>query len=893
MVSLHSTDGPLATAQKLAAAGFNVLPARYKDKAPVVPWTKYQHTRTDHLLASWFGGSGNRNFWGMTGRMSGVIVIDCDSDAGERWWRDRIDEQMTATAKVKTRKGFHYYFRLPEDWDETKPVPSWSVHPKEDDTFEESFDVRADGTGVILPGSVHETGHHYKWVDADPDDPYASMLVAPPELLDGRYRAEAPVGSAGSGAGTRKGTGGTTRSMLSSLLEHPPGGEGSGRNDWMARVAGHYAKTYHNTQDLYTTHCRAANALMAEPLDDKEFQKTIDSVWKGEHERNPQRALDADCGWLQDAGYIIMTQVVLNKGDDNKEYDLAPYANFNIKAKGVMVDDDGQRTYWVEILTKRPGGRVDIIDAVLPANIAGDERKMRVWLAGYGVSVLAPNNMWPKEGSANLRIQRYLESQQPPVVTITAALGWDERVLAGGGGFVTHDGVITADNVYPMEDCGVRANPVLKTGGVAPHAYGFDNDGLEAKRVLREVLTFHEDEITSVFGAWWAACLVKPQIEEVSSLFPFVAIEAASESGKTNGFFDMMVQLNGNTRGESQSTKAALRDMAAAHKNGIVWIDDMDDPANLMELLRAATSGGTITKMGEDRVSVKNAKIVSPIVISGEQLGMSTQKALIDRAITIHATSPTGRRSFHDPSRPQWDDILTLREQYPNGLSALAGWLVQDALSATREVLAQVKAGRKGIAGRAADKVAILRAGARLLDYLVSDPEEEFDWDTGGRHTEVVEAYLDGRKVTTTQSFDNALTLKVLPWALRHFQYPDKAYVRKNPQDTDTPVFIREANGVMVSVRRILEEGVLGDGGPEIWFSVPMLAEAWSRANHGRVDKRTESEGALKQQADAIPGMGSGKQWKIVGAGGPKAYYRVIRGELVQELVARAEGSAG
>jgi len=92
--------------------------------------------------------------------------------------------------------------------------------------------------------------------------------------------------------------------------------------------------------------------------------------------------------------------------------------------------------------------------------------------------------------------------------------------------------------------------------------------------VLDEVLTYHDETVTSVFGAWWAACLLKPQIEVATSLFPFVAIEAPSESGKTNGFFQMMTQLNGNTRGETQPTKAALRDMAAAHRNGIVWVDD-------------------------------------------------------------------------------------------------------------------------------------------------------------------------------------------------------------------------------------------------------------------------------------------------------------------------------
>lgn len=890
MVRLHSTDGPLGTAKELAGYGFNVLPARYKDKSPLIPWTKYQKQRTDSLLSSWFGGTQQRNFWIMTGQMSGIIVVDCDNEAGATWWEDRLGTvTMESTARVKTRKGYHYYFRIPEAYI-GQVIPSWSVHPGEDDNFEESFDVRADGTGVIAAGSVHESGHVYRWVLPDgEDDPRACMLPAPEQLLDGSLRREAPRGGGGSGEGTRKSASGQTRSMLSSLLSNPPSGEGSGRNDWLARVAGHYAKTYHAQEDLYLSHCHAANQMMGEPLGKKEYTKTIESVWKGEHERHPQRALDADCGWLRDGGWIILTQIVNQDKEGNKEYGVDTYSNFNIKAKGVMVDEQGQRTYWVELMVRRPGGSTDKIDTVLPAVVSGDERKLRVWLAGFGVSVLPPDNMWPRSGPSNLRLQRYLESQQPPVVHIASTLGWDAAILNGAGGFVTHDGVITADRLIEVDSCGVRANPALQAGGLAPHVYGFENDEVEAKRVLREVMTFHDDTITAVFGSWWAACLLKPQIEEYSSLFPFVAIEATSESGKTNGFFDMMVQMNGNTRGETQSTKAALRDMAASHKSGIVWIDDMDDPANLMELLRAATSGGTLSKMGEDRMTIKNAKIVSPIVISGEQLGMSTQKALIDRAIPVNATSPTGRKSLHDPTRPQWDDILEVRERYPEGLSVLAGWFVQDALRVVDQVLVELKKGRRGVAGRAADKIAVLRAGAKLLDYLVAENPERYVWEEGGLYTKRVEDYLNKNQVAETAKYDNALTLKVLPWALRNWDFATGPSNRRHHGDVHTPAFVRSRTGAPVSVQESLTSEE--DFDLEVWFSIPFLAEAWSKSKHGREDKRTESEGALKQQADAIQGMGAGRQWKIKNAGGSRSFYRVIRGPMARTILERAEGT--
>lgn len=882
MVSLNSTDGALATAQTLAGMGFNVLPAKFKDKAPIIPWSKYQFTRTDRLLPSWFGGTRPFNYWVMTGRMSMIVVLDCDNEAGYNWWEERLTKPvMDAAARVSTSKGHHYYFKIPEDWDMEVAIPSWSVHVENGP----SFDVRADATGVIAPPSTHASGHVYEW-----ETPMAQAAVASPELLDGSYRTGAPSDAPASGEGTRKDSSGVTRSLLSALIDNPPGDEGSGRNDWLARVAGHYAKTYHNFNDLYLAHCRAANRMMSTPLDEAEFDKTVESLWRGEQDRNPQRACDVNCGWLLDAGSIIMTQIVTKGANDEKVFDLAPYCNFNLTTHGVMIEEDGRRTYWVKLLVDRGRGAIDQLDLVLSAKVLGDERSLATWLASYGVNILPPDNMWPKSGKPTLRIQRYLESQHPPEVSICSTLGWDEEILSGAGGFVTHDGVITQFDVKTADESGVRANPMLRSGGIAPHRYGFEKDGFEAKRVLREVMTFHEESLTSVFGAWWAACLVKPQIEDNSSLFPFVAIEAPSESGKTNGFFDMMVQLNGNTRGESQSTKAALRDMASAHKNGIVWIDDMNDLTELMELLRAATSGGTITKMAEDRISVKNAKIVSPIVISGETLGINSQKALLDRAIGIKATSPTARRSLHNPDRPQWDDVLLLKNQYKNGLADIAGWLVQDALSQVPNVVKALEVGRTAVGGRMADKIAIIRAGAKLLDHLIADTPDEMKaaWRGEGHNTFWVEKWVTEQTQSGISSFDNSLTLRLIPWALRRFDYADKPYARKFADQVDTPVFVKQPNGVAYLVHKALGEPTDGNNEPEIWFSTVMLAEAWSKANFGRIDQRTESYEALKGQAAVFPSRG--KQWRITGSNS-KAYYSVIRGEMAQRLLDRAEGS--
>lgn len=868
----------LQIAKELSAKGLQVFPARYKDKPPLVDWKKFQTTSAAPMLDKWFKNRGYLNYWVMTGRGSGFVVVDADSPEGDGWWREQLgDELLDSTAQSATFKGTHYWFQIPDGWD--KPIASWSCHPSKDDTHNVSFDFRADKTGVIVPPSVHETGFAYVWKRT-----LEHAVPAPVALLDGSLREKAPVATGEAGGGI--GTGGQTRSMLTRLLSNPPGGEGSGRNDWLARVAGHYAKTYHNQQDLYQAHCAQANASMGTPLDDDEFNKTIESIWRGEHQNNVYRSMDASTGYLTSGGNRLMCQVLVKSKDgESKNYEIVEYGDFDLKAKGVMTDEAGSRTYWCEVVRKKRdgSGETERFDIVLRGEVLGDDRNFRKYLARYACTIVPPENMWPRAGTPGIRVQRYLESQRPPVVEIVPCLGWNDNTIQESiGGFVTHDGAITADGHVGIEAVAVRSDPRLRSGGTAPFEYGFESNPVVARDTLREVLTFHDERVATVFGSWWAACLLKPQIEQRTALFPFMAVEAPSESGKTNGYFAMMTQLNGNTRGETQPTKAALRDMAAANRNGIVWIDDLDDPAYLMELLRAATSGGSLTKMGEDRESVKNTRIVAPIVISGEALGLGTQKALVDRAIILKAPSPVTRRSMRDSSKPQWDDILDLRASYPQGLHAVAGWYVQDALNCTEQVLQALRDGRTGGHGRAADKVAVLRAGARLLDWLVS--QEETSWKGAGEHATRLEQWLtghlvdpDGRAVT---SQENALTLEILPWALRQWHFPERAQAGEKVGEMDFPVFARGLDQL---------DPTLDGSEVEIWFRTDLLAEAWSSAHFGRNEKRTTTAAALKDQADALNCRS--KQFKVVNGGGRRGSYRRVPAGVALAVLTRAQGN--
>lgn len=322
-----------------------------------------------------------------------------------------------------------------------------------------------------------------------------------------------------------------------------------------------------------------------------------------------------------------------------------------------------------------------------------------------------------------------------------------------------------------------------------------------------------------------------------------------------------------------------LRDSASANRNGIVWADDLDDMAAYGEVLRASTSNGTASKMDMDRNGIRNTRIVAPILISGEQLGMGTQKALADRAVVISAPSPVGRMSLHDPKRIQWLDIQDLMGRYSgvDGLSVLAGWYQQQALSQVEEAITALSAEKQDAKGRHGDKVAVLLAGAKLLDSLLGHPGA---WEGKGPNYSRVQKWATGAESPLLA--DNTLTMEILPWALRTFHVHDQpeSFTMGRFQNIDTPVFVRFSGDVDLE----------GNGGTEVWVSASLLSDAWNRDNNRRVDSRTATNAAIGQQLDRVTVPNSSKPFKVAGTGRSNRYRKLLP-EYAQIVLQRSEVS--
>lgn len=832
----------LESALALRGLGWNVVAAPRGGKSPMGSWKRWQDEAIPERLVRETFTAGEHNLFVITGSVSQLAVLDCDDEASVEYWTDRLGDALKDTARVRTGKGYHFYFRL-------KPGQVERGRSSIDDSCK--WDLRAEGGGVIAPPSVHKSGKVYRWSPGKGPD---ALQDAPAALFE-RAKSEGQEDQE------------SPRSVLSHLVSNPPEGEG-GRNNWLTKVAGHYARHF-PFRDAYEFHVREAAAKLNPPLPEEEIEKMLESIWSSEQEKGGKDVPDVDedddeeawrrnllqpaeeTGWLVSGKTCILAQVS-RKTSQGFEKGLARWLDADIRVRGVVESSRG-REYEVELLL--PDG--DAATGTLPASTVADGRLLATWLANHGCSIGPPDGISPKRMPTGTRLLRYLEAQDAEVLESVEALGWHDESDA----FVTHEGLIRATGPAPFEH--VRPEPSVREW--APYQYGHGGCK-EAAAVLREVLGFHHQTVAAVFGSWWAACLLKPQIQEVASQFPFMALEAASESGKTTGFFSLMLQLSGNASGHSNPTRAALRDYLSAHRSGIVWVDDLDSLEAHGELLRNVTVGGALVKKGEGHHHQVVAHLRAALVVSGESLGLYGQKALLDRAILLEVPSPVGRKSKKTPDRPEWDDVLELRARHPD-LTAFAGSIVELALNQA-DLVPRFKDLRPG-AGRFADKLALLRLGARVLAGIAG---KEARWVV-----DLVDAWTED---TDNRGAENALTFRLLPAALHRTGW------KKRPQGPDpsrrqltTPAFVE------------------GEEGKEIvWFSPALLAEWWEQ-QQGRIDSRVESAEALTQQARALgmggkKGPGGGRKlWRLETGEGVQIYWKVPK-ELSQTLLERSRGQS-
>lgn len=146
-----------AAAHAYAARGWSVIVMQAHGKRPMLAWREFQqHPASAGTIERWFDRWPDANVGIVTGRVSGLVVVDIDARHGGP--DSVVDAENTLgplrpTVEATTGGGGrHLYYAHP------------GVAVANRVALRPGIDLRGDGGCVVAPPSVHPSGARYAWV---------------------------------------------------------------------------------------------------------------------------------------------------------------------------------------------------------------------------------------------------------------------------------------------------------------------------------------------------------------------------------------------------------------------------------------------------------------------------------------------------------------------------------------------------------------------------------------------------------------------------------------------------------------------------------------------------------------------------------------------------------
>ena len=125
-------------ALQYAEMGMSVIPVG-SHKKPLIPWGVYQKRKaTQDEIKKWFEQFDKPNIGIVTGEISNLLVVDCDSQEAIDQVEDMLPENIEIPASSTPRGGRHYYFQHIEGF------------PNKANLLK-SVDIRTSGGFIIAP----------------------------------------------------------------------------------------------------------------------------------------------------------------------------------------------------------------------------------------------------------------------------------------------------------------------------------------------------------------------------------------------------------------------------------------------------------------------------------------------------------------------------------------------------------------------------------------------------------------------------------------------------------------------------------------------------------------------------------------------------------------------
>lgn len=239
------------TALNLAAHGFAVFPLVPGQKTPLIKDWPNQATQDKDKIHEWWSQTPSANIGIVCGEKSAhLVVIDIDNKHGHsgdssmhEWVNEHGSLPPTLTV-VTPNNGMHLYYRDLGHWNSPQNVL-------------DGVDIRCNGSYIVGPGSVLETGE-YKVMTETPDRP---------SMINDSVKALLKL----QGYAAKQGTGGKPFED-----DGQPVAEG-GRHGWLMSMAGKAIKAHPEwTEDQIVDYVRQLNdTRCVPPLGGTELERTI------------------------------------------------------------------------------------------------------------------------------------------------------------------------------------------------------------------------------------------------------------------------------------------------------------------------------------------------------------------------------------------------------------------------------------------------------------------------------------------------------------------------------------------------------------------------------------------------------------------------------------------
>ncbi len=246
----------LNAALSYAEHHLRVMPCRPRGKQPLTTHGVNDASADPAVIKTWWAAWPQANVAIALPR--NLVVLDVDSADEFASFLSANSIALPDTSLVRTGKGRHLYYRLPEGVsapNAVRPFPG--------------ADLRSLGGYVLAPPSIHPSGFEYCW-----ERPLQELTDAPAFLLD----AARPVGAPASA------------SVVDWSRFIAEGVQEGGRNDAIARLAGKLL--HHLPPDLAFELLTAFNeARCKPPLSLEEVSRTFNSIAGREKRTRQQRSI--------------------------------------------------------------------------------------------------------------------------------------------------------------------------------------------------------------------------------------------------------------------------------------------------------------------------------------------------------------------------------------------------------------------------------------------------------------------------------------------------------------------------------------------------------------------------------------------------------------------------